>query len=569
MESGDATRQARVVWQLIRHAHVRLLEPLIIATSIPDEYWRARACEALGPLGDARAIEPLLVRTQDRSRDVRASAARALGHFSDPRIVPALLPLLQDRVMAVRAGAADGMRASCDPRAFDPLLGLLQENYRAARVAAAQALGRLRDARAVEPLLARLPLEKKFYDVRMAIYQALGEIGDARAYETLITRISEASAEVRAAVFTALGALGDARAVMPILELYRFDPDRMPPAARQALERLGIGTLLAALHAVLHGQDESALMAVIRRGGDEGTLAGRVMAKWITRRDVRIRRTACRLLGLLGDAAAVKLLSTCLNDPVAEVREAACAALGQVGDGKVAAKVAARAGDPSPAVRAAAIVALAALGDAETADALRAMFRGDSAALAALLLADQHPVGRPLVELLARPGFDFGLQRALRALFACIWAAQADVAPRMFCRSCLLRPTPRDYRRWFQLPVRILTCRGCGDVLHFKQDITEVVAVLDAAGGGKAVSIRNGVARVNALQQQAPFDYDRVEIIDASDFAIERFCMSAGNDTDRHRAARRRQIPVTVRLAVSENARRVLDHIFGEVVVVE
>jgi len=56
-----------------------------------------------------------------------------------------------------------------------------------------------------------------------------------------------------------------------------------------------------------------------------------------------------------------------------------------------------------------------------------------------------------------------------------------------------------------------------------------------------------------------------VEILAANDYAVERFCMSVGNDLDPYRAKRRRDIPVTVACALSENSLRVLEHIFGTV----
>ncbi|OPZ85988.1 MAG: hypothetical protein BWY76_01162 [bacterium ADurb.Bin429] len=192
------------------------------------------------------------------------------------------------------------------------------------------------------------------------------------------------------------------------------------------------------------------------------------------------------------------------------------------------------------------------------------MFAGDPDALAALLLAKEEPVTKPLLELLAVTRFDISLQRALISLFQSIWAAQEAMAPRLFCRSCLLRPTPREYRTWLAGRARVLTCRGCGAVLHFAREVREVVAVLDSRET-KAVSVRKGIARVCWPQRETLCDFDRVEILAANDYAVERFCMSVGNDLDPYRAKRRRDIPVTVACALSENSLRVLEHIFGTV----
>jgi hypothetical protein len=63
------------------------------------------------------------------------------------------------------------------------------------------------------------------------------------------------------------------------------------------------------------------------------------------------------------------------------------------------------------------------------------------------------------------------------------------------------------------------------------------------------------------------FDFDRVEIIRASDEEVERFAMRVGNDTDPVRQGHYPQAQCVVRpgCRLSENTRRVLKKTFGQV----
>jgi HEAT repeat protein len=563
LDSGYYAPRRDACRLLGKSGDLRAVAPLIARLGDSITSVQVAAALALGELGDARAVEPLLALLGNRNRDVRGAAAQAIGRLRDMRAFAPLLALLNDRSWLVRAGACEGLGYLGNAEAVESILPALQSSVGPERRAACVGLGLLRDARAVEPLLARLPQERLYHQVRMALYLALGRIRDPRAYETLMSRLSVESQKARDTVFTALGELGDSRAVLPILERFRFDPGRLPPAARAVLRQLGQGPLLDALDLLLRRGDTEPLLAL---GGKADALAVPVLLRWTTRADARLRRAACRILGELGAAQAIPQLAACLNDDLPAVRQAACTALGQVGTAREATKVAARMGDTVPAVRAAALTALDRLDQDMLAPAIRAMLDGDPAALAELLLAEEHPVTRPLISLLMATRTDLPLLRALLRLFNDIWEAQAAGTPRMLCRPCLLRPTPREYRKFLIGGTRILTCRGCGAVLHFKREITEVVAVLDSRET-KVVTMRKGVARVYWPQREALFDFDRVEILAASDYDVERFCVSAGNDMDRTRTARYRTLPVTVaaECRLSENTLRVLGHIFGTV----
>jgi hypothetical protein len=74
-----------------------------------------------------------------------------------------------------------------------------------------------------------------------------------------------------------------------------------------------------------------------------------------------------------------------------------------------------------------------------------------------------------------------------------------------------------------------------------------------------------GVILLNWLKLNAPADCDRILIAHAGEYDIERFCVMLGNDTDPVRAARYPRLPVTLACPVPDNARRILDKLFGTV----
>ena len=73
--------------------------------------------------------------------------------------------------------------------------------------------------------------------------------------------------------------------------------------------------------------------------------------------------------------------------------------------------------------------------------------------------------------------------------------------------------------------------------------------------------------QVNWSAQQRLFDFDRVEIIQATDEDVERFAMQVGNDTDPVRQPRYTQMHCLIApgCRLSENSWRILQSFFGQV----
>jgi hypothetical protein len=106
-------------------------------------------------------------------------------------------------------------------------------------------------------------------------------------------------------------------------------------------------------------------------------------------------------------------------------------------------------------------------------------------------------------------------------------------------------------------------CRACGqsrEVLRLKGGVT---AILDNAGAVEQLSQAEGL-NVNWLRRRSLFDFDRVEIVQATDEEVERFAVSIGNDTDKTRRARYRGMEylISPSCELSPNTLRVLAHIF-------
>lgn len=114
----------------------------------------------------------------------------------------------------------------------------------------------------------------------------LGKLGDKNAVEHLLAALADLDQMVLDNVIFALGELGDARAVYPLIRL-------------------------------------------VRTGGSE-----------------RLRKSAAKALGLLGNPDAIDALVVALSDKDFKVRKSAARSLGQIGDERAAPALAAAVDDP-------------------------------------------------------------------------------------------------------------------------------------------------------------------------------------------------------------------------------
>ena len=139
-------------------------------------------------------------------------------------------------------------------------------------------------------------------------------------------------------------------------------------------------------------------------------------------------------------------------------------------------------------------------------------------------------------------------------------------AGQLLCPRCLVRCHAHRADLPWQPDVTYYGCRACHQSQEFIDCPKGVVAVLDAAGRG--VQERQlGFLRINWLVRRVLFDFDRVEIIRATDEDVERFAMQVGNDTDPFRKARYGQTRCSLapNCHLAENTLRILESLFGQV----
>jgi len=140
----------------------------------------------------------------------------------------------------------------------------------------------------------------------------------------------------------------------------------------------------------------------------------------------------------------------------------------------------------------------------------------------------------------------------------------AQVASNLRCMRCVamcqLHPVSLSWRP----DITFYGCRTCRQSQSFFYCPQGVVAVLDHTWS-ESHSQQDGLLRVNCLVHRDMFDFDRVEIVQATDEEVERFAMRAGNDTDSVRKPGYEEMQCTVKCELSENTLRILEKIFGQV----
>jgi hypothetical protein len=140
------------------------------------------------------------------------------------------------------------------------------------------------------------------------------------------------------------------------------------------------------------------------------------------------------------------------------------------------------------------------------------------------------------------------------------------MALEIWCPRCLTRFTAIEIGLPPEKPtLYYYGCRACGqsrEVLHLRGGVT---AVLDNAGTVEQLPQVEGLY-VNWLRRRSLFDFDRVEIVQATDEEVERFAVSLGNDTDETRRARYQgmECAISPGCELSTNTLRVLQYTFRE-----
>ncbi len=133
----------------------------------------------------------------------------------------------------------------------------------------------------------------------------------------------------------------------------------------------------------------------------------------------------------------------------------------------------------------------------------------------------------------------------------------------LLCPNCLVYCAPRKIIVKGLNTAYYYGCRDCGQSQTFLPIEGSVRGVLDDQM--MAETIREGPhIRINWLRRRILFDFDEVEIINATDEDVERFAVQVGNDTNPIRQPHYKNMRCVVSLdcRLSENTMRILQQMF-------
>ena len=117
---------------LARLRPINISDWLVERLDEADPDVRARACHALGAIGDRHASTTLRVALSDEAWPVRAMAAKALGRLASEEAIPELCATMRDREWWPRSNAAAALRA-IGPRGLEALESMLVDEDAYAR----------------------------------------------------------------------------------------------------------------------------------------------------------------------------------------------------------------------------------------------------------------------------------------------------------------------------------------------------------------------------------------------------------------------------------------------------
>ncbi|MEM7346187.1 MAG: hypothetical protein AAF485_18255 [Chloroflexota bacterium] len=178
----------------------------------------------------------------------------------------------------------------------------------------------------------------------------------------------------------------------------------------------------------------------------------------------------------------------------------------------------------------------------------------------------------PLVDFLASRDHPRDLDETIEWLLQSIETHTAEhlgeQPDQSVCLYCLTKCQRYEARYGRRKRLTYYGCRLCQQSRNIWQGT--VTTILDVASRKRVIEEENTL-RVNWLKKRQLFDFDTVEIINASDEAVERFAVQVGNDTDPTRIARYPAMTcwIDTQAALSENSYRILESRFGSVEVVD
>ena len=143
-----------------------------------------------------------------------------------------------------------------------------------------------------------------------------------------------------------------------------------------------------------------------------------------------------------------------------------------------------------------------------------------------------------------------------------------ESSPHLLCPYCLVRCHVQRVSLSWQHTVTFYGCRACQQSRKFWRWPGKVVAKLDV-GMTEDLIQQDLELRINWLRRKTLFDFDRVEIRQATDKQVQEFIIQVGNDTDVIRKPHYKEMIciVTSNCKLMENTVRILKDTFGQVTV--
>ena len=323
----------------------------------PRPLVRREAVAELGKCGSPEAAAALCSALLSADATLRQDAARLLGQMGGPTAVGSLCRALDDPERAVREQVVEAL-VRLGPPAVLPLIQRLADHSRRARTLAAQTLCRIGDRRAVGPLCTAL--QHGALAQPHQVIEWLGTQRDRAAVPVLCGLLREGGVEAEAAA-RALGEIGGPEAVDALARALASEVHLLRCRAAAALGDIGGPQALEVLRsrlmktcaapvAEIDSEEQGFLETAIARCGSGAAELIRPLVNG-QQYELELRLAAVRILGALGDAAALRPLCALLEDSRPVVRRNAVEALGRIGRAEASDRIAPLLEDREPTVR--------------------------------------------------------------------------------------------------------------------------------------------------------------------------------------------------------------------------
>lgn len=135
----------------------------------------------------------------------------------------------------------------------------------------------------------------------------------------------------------------------------------------------------------------------------------------------------------------------------------------------------------------------------------------------------------------------------------------------LLCPRCLAGYSAHQIQLNWWKAVTFYGCRSCAQSQEFIKKPQQLVALLDREAVEKQQE--DGLLKVNWLRYRQLFDFNRVEIVNATDEDVERFAVQVGNDIDETRRRTYQAVSCVIQSTcnLSDNTFRILRATFGQV----